>query len=93
MTEGWDSIEIVALPTAAIVGATRRIPRSGLVQGQLWNAFHNGPSAIGTPIWAGELAPALNTPIVVYCASGEHCTSLVLFRCCETWGIWTSVHW
>src|ERR1700760_1087185 len=28
-------------------------------------------------IWAGELAPALNTPIVVYCASGEHCTSAV----------------
>src|SRR5712671_3556688 len=28
-------------------------------------------------IWAGELAPVLNTPIVVYCASGEHCTSAV----------------
>ena len=25
----------------------------------------------------GELAPALNTPIVVYCASGEHCTSAI----------------
>ena len=25
----------------------------------------------------GELAPALNAPIVVYCASGEHCTSAI----------------
>jgi hypothetical protein len=37
------------------------------------------------PDLGGELAPALNTPIVVYCAVAS--TVLVLFRCCETWGI------
>jgi hypothetical protein len=43
------SIEIAALLQAAIESASLRIPLCGLVQEQLWNAFHKGSVAPQSP--------------------------------------------
>jgi len=49
-----------ATATQAVEFAGQRPPKALTSEQRLRNVY-------------GELAPALNTPIVVYCASGEHC--------------------